>query len=246
MADPAKVVAGIEARMSATRFPGKVLKEINGVPALSFLLKRLRRSHLVDEIILATTTNKADEALIEWAQSENVPCYRGSESDVLGRVLEAHRSVGSDVVVEICGDCPFTDPEIIDQGVATFFANNCDVVSTTHVPSYADGLDVQVFKFSDLATAADETNDLLDREHVSLHFYRHPEKYRIFNMIAPASLQASEYRFLLDYPQDLEFLGDVARRLADLYGDGFTAGHLTALLQSDPDLAELARKDRWS
>src|SRR6266851_10076426 len=131
-----RIVASIEARMRSSRLPGKVLADINGVPALTRLVRRLRRCHLLDDVVLATTVNTADGALVEWAEANGVAAYRGSEEDVLARVVEAHRQMGSDVVVEVTGDCTLLDPEIIDLGVATYLANRCDVVTNVRNPSF--------------------------------------------------------------------------------------------------------------
>ena len=113
-----KIVASIEARMGSSRLPGKVLADVCGQPALTRQLRRLRRCRTIDDIILATSNSPNDNPLEQWAISENIAFHRGSEDDVLQRVVEAHRKMNSDVVVEITGDCPLLDPEIIDMGIS--------------------------------------------------------------------------------------------------------------------------------
>jgi spore coat polysaccharide biosynthesis protein SpsF len=115
-----RIVASIEARMSSSRLPGKVLLDINGEPSLTRQIRRLRQSKKVNDIVVATSTNPADDPIVSWAATENIACYRGSEDDVLLRVVEAQRFLNSDIVVEICGDTPLIDPLIIDQAISLF------------------------------------------------------------------------------------------------------------------------------
>lgn len=225
--------------MSSSRLRGKVLADVGGEPALTRLVKRLRRCRTVDDIVLATTKSAADDVLEEWAKINRVPIFRGSEEDVLARVVEAQRAADSDIVVEVTGDCPLLDPDIIDLGVETFFANDCHVVTNARVPSYPQGADVQVFRLSDLAEVAATVNDPAVREHVSLYFYEHPERYRIVHLIAPTGWKDPERRLQLDYPEDLEFIRAVYARLEPRYGDGFGVAQILALLESEPALSRL-------
>lgn len=237
-----KVVASIEARMMSSRFPGKVLADLNGRPALTRLLKRLNFSKTIDEIILATSTNPADDALEGWAKKENVRCYRGSEEDVLLRVVEANRAAKTDIIVEITGDCILTDPDVVDMGVNTFIANTCDMVTNCEKFSFPPGLYVQIFRFKDLADVEKTVKDPAVREHVSLYFYEHPEKYRIIHMMAPPNwLLDKDCRMYLDYPEDIIFLKEIYRRLEPEYGDKFGAAELVDLLRREPELMEINR-----
>src|SRR5688500_15677756 len=198
-----RVVASIEARMGSSRLPGKVLADVCGVPALGRTVRRLARCGRLDHIVLATTTAAADDVLADWAAAQGLSCHRGSEDDVLARVVGAHRAANSDIIVEITGDCTLLDPEVIDLGIETFFANDCDVVTNARIPSYPQGADVQVFRLSDLEQVARTVDEPAVREHVSLHFYEHPDRYRIVHLIAPASWQAPDLRLQLDYDEDL-------------------------------------------
>src|SRR3989344_6963298 len=115
-----RVVASVEARMNSSRLPGKVLLDINGAPALTRLVHRLRRAQLLDDIVIATTTESADDAIATWGQREGVHIFRGSHHDVLQRVVDAHADMRSDIIVEVTGDSILLDPTIIDQGVKLF------------------------------------------------------------------------------------------------------------------------------
>lgn len=234
-----KIVASIEARMNSSRFPGKVLADIQGQPALSRLLQRLRRSQYLDGIILATTISPQDDILEVWAKGENLPIYRGSEEDVLGRVLEAHRQMHSDIIVEITGDCILIDPEIVDLGIKTYLDKDCDVVSNTWEVSYPMGIDVQVFSFQALEWVAKTIEDPAVREHVSLYFYEHPEIYRMIHLQAPESRRAPDYRLMLDYPEDLQLINQIYQRLEPVYQQNFGVDEILRLLKHAPALLEI-------
>lgn len=234
-----KVVASIEARMGSSRLPGKVLADIGGVPALTRLIRRLRQCRALDEFVLATTTSPKDDELVHWAQSNDVPVFRGSEEDVLARVVGAHQMMDSDIVVEVTGDCPLLDPTVIDLGIETYFANDCDVVTNARVPSYPQGADVQVFQLKALSEVADSVWDPAVREHVSLYFYENTERYKIIHLIAPQIWKAENLRLQLDYPEDLEFIRAVYSRLEPQYGDSFAIHDILNLLKHEPALREI-------
>jgi spore coat polysaccharide biosynthesis protein SpsF len=237
----ARIIASIEARMGSSRLPGKVLADVNGKPALSRLLNRLRCCRLLDGIILATSTDPKDDDIVSWAKSEGIHYHRGSEEDVLHRVVQAQQKMNSDIVVEVCGDMTLLDYELIDQGIRTFEENDCDVVTTTCKPSYPVGVDVVVFRLKDLIWVQENICDPQVREHVSLYFFQHPEKYRIINLIAPKRYREPDKRFVLDYPEDLEFIRAVYTRLEPEFGDSFGIAEILQLLKREPKLAEINR-----
>jgi spore coat polysaccharide biosynthesis protein SpsF len=239
MRDGPRVVASIEARMGSSRLPGKVLVDVNGVPALSRLLRRLRRCEMVDDIVLATTTAPADDALERWARGEGVACHRGSEDDVLRRVVEAQRALDGEVVVEVTGDCILLDPGLIDMGVAMFHANDCDVVTNARVPGYPLGADFQVFPLALLAEVERTVDDPAVREHVSLFFYENPDRFRIIHVLPPPRWRRPEMRLQLDYPEDLEFIRAVHARLESVFGDAFGIEEIVQLVNREPALLDL-------
>ena len=223
--------------MGSSRFPGKVLADVGGRAALDHLLDRLRACQRLDDIVLATTTDARDEALETWAARVGVACFRGSEDDVLARVVGAQRLVGGEVVVEVTGDCTLLCPEIIDLGVDTFFANRCDVVSNCGaVQTFPMGADVQVFPLALLEEVERTITDPAVREHVSLHFYRHPERYRIHYLLAPAPWREPSWRLQLDYPEDLVFINAVYAALVPDHGPVFGLAEIVGLLRRRPEL----------
>lgn len=224
--------------MGSTRLPGKVLMDVAGEPALTRLARRLRRAKRIDGVVLATTDNPRDDALVRWAADEDVPCHRGSEDDVLARVVGAQRLMKADVVVEVCGDMPLLDPAVIDMAVEAFAANDCDVVTTTRRRSFPDGIDAQVFRLAHLEEVADTVADPAVREHVSLYFYQRPDRYRIRDLEAPPAWRRPDLRLVLDTAGDLDLIRAVYARLAPEYGDAFGTGEIIGLLDREPGLAQ--------
>jgi len=204
-----KIVCTIEARMTSTRLPGKVLMEAGNKTMLQILVERLKKVKLIDEIVLATTINKADDELVDHSKFLGINFYRGSEEDVMGRVIEAADSVNGELIVEITGDCPLIDYEIVEQIINTYLCNDADYVGNSHIRSYPDGMDVQVFKLETLKESAKMTNDPLDREHVTLHIRNNKEIFRQINCYAPPDLYWPELGLTLDEYNDYQLLKNI-------------------------------------
>lgn len=235
-----KIVASIEARMGSSRFPGKMMADVCGKPALARVIDRLKACQNLDGIILATTEAPKDDPLAKCASEQGIACHRGSEDDVLQRVVDAQKSMSSDVIVEITGDCILLDVDIIDQGIAMFLANDCDIVSNASKVTYPQGADVQVFRAQDLYWVAENIKDAAVREHVSLYFYENPDKYRIIHLVSPPRWAAPEQRMQLDYYEDLDFIKRVYEELEPIYGaTGFGAREILQLLRKKPEIQKI-------
>ncbi len=234
----ATVVATIEARMTSSRLPGKVMLEAAGHPMLWHLVQRLRAVPQIQEICIATTTNGADDLLAEFASEHGVRCHRGSEDDVLQRVLDAARSVGAGTIVEITGDCPIIDPEIVEQVIETYRANDCDYAANVHVRSYPDGMDTQVFDVETLARSAAMTDDPLDREHVSLHIRNHADLFRPVHIVAPRSCRWPELGLTLDESEDFDLLRNVIEHFLPQQ-PLFSCSQVVELLRDKPEWVDL-------
>jgi spore coat polysaccharide biosynthesis protein SpsF len=233
-----RVIASIEARMGSSRLPGKVLVDVCGQPALTRLWRRLKRCKTLNGIILATSFLPQDDPLENWADSEGIAIHRGSEEDVLSRVVDAQKKMCSDVVVEVTGDCTLLDPDIIDMGVNIFLNNDCDVVLS--IPGlYPGGMDVLVYRYSILEENAQTQVDPLVREHVAYYIVRHPEIYKTIRLYPPARWTAPGYRFMLDYPKDLQFIREIYNQLEPEYGDDFGIEEILALVKRRPELLEI-------
>lgn len=229
-----RVVATIEARMTSTRLPGKVLLPALGRPMLHHLVNRLRAVPSIDEIVLATTTNAADDPLIAFAKSVNLLAFRGSEEDVMARVIGAAELGKADVIVEITGDCPIIDPDLVEQTIRMFFQNDVAYASNSLVRTYPDGMDTQVFPLQALIRSAQMTNDPLDREHVSRHMCLHPEHFPRVHLIAPPSLHWPELGLTLDEQADYRLLKKIIETLG-VTNPLFSCHDTIQLLRANPD-----------
>jgi len=208
-----KIMASIEARMTSSRLPGKVLMEsLPGVSMLEYMINRVKKSNNIDDIIVATTINKEDDPIVELCKKLKVKFFRGSEDDVLLRVLNAHEHFKSDIIVELTGDCPLIDYELIDKIIDVYNNNNYDYVSNSHVRSYPDGFDVQVFSTKLLGEVSLLTKDSYDRENVSSFIYR-SERYKTFAVIAEQNLFWPELRVTLDDKGDYLLIKNIIENI---------------------------------
>lgn len=233
-----RAVITIEARMGSTRLPGKVMRPILGRPMLARMIERLRRVRRADAIVVATTTSPADQAIVDLTEELGVGVFRGSEDDVLARVLGAARAFGADLIVETTADCPLIDPQVIDQLIQTFLTNDVDYCANVLAPTYPRGLDAQVFPTRVLAEVAELTTDPADREHVSLYIYQHPERYRLLNVASGLDEAASRPRLTVDTPADYELVTRVYHKLYPAR-PAFGLADILALFQREPELATL-------
>lgn len=233
-----KIIASVEARMGSTRFPAKMTADICGMPSLGRVVQRLQRCKLLDGIVLATTDSPKDKVLTDIAKSMGIPYFCGSEEDVLLRVVEANRSVNTDIIVEITGDCVLLDPEVVDQGIKNYLYNDVDVVCNVQKLTYPQGIDVQVFSLEKLEEVEKKVKDKTAREHVSLYFYENHDKYKIFNFVAPESVSFPEYRFQLDYQEDYRFITEIYKRLLPKK-ENFGLSDIIGLLKENPELLKI-------
>ena len=188
-----RIISTIEARINSTRLPGKVMKKTNGLPMIELLVSRVRRSKLVDNIIVATSKNKSDDVLVKFLKSKKIPYYRGSENNVLQRVLEAAKKYKADIIVQLTGDNPLVDPEIIDHMLKfylnkyphlSYLTNNGFGIFSNRTVPY--GMDVQIYKLEDLINNYKNSFKKDLKEHPSLYFYREgKKKYNIKNLKMP-------------------------------------------------------------
>ena len=173
-----KVTATIQARMGSTRLPGKVMKHIGGKPMLQRQIERIQRSRLVDEIIIATSTSSLDDCIASLGDTIGVKVFRGSEDDVLGRIVELLKQYNVDVHAELIGDSPFSDPQIIDEVIGFFIKNKnkYDYVSNGTKVTYPSGMEVNVYPASVLIDVEKEiSKDDPLREHVDIHLSKNPK-----------------------------------------------------------------------
>ena len=202
------------------------------------MIDRVKRVPSIDKVIVATTTNQTDDPIVELTETLDVAWSRGSETDVMGRVLQAARAHDVDVIVELTGDCIFMDPAVVERVIQHYLAGDADYVCNFLEMTYPSGMQAQAFATDVLADAAARTDDPDDREHVSLYIYRHQERYAVENIVAPPELTAPEIQLTLDWPEDLEFLRRVHAELSsdDPY---FSVADVIGLLRRRPELLQI-------
>lgn len=167
-----KIMAITQARMGSTRLPGKVLKTIAGQTLLSIHIERILKSKRIEELLIATTLDQADDAIEKIAKEHKMPCYRGSTNDVLDRFYQAAIKYNPEWIVRITSDCPLIDAVLIDQVIDAALKTDSDYASNVLEPTFPNGTDVEVFKFSALENAWKNATLKSDREHVTPYIYR--------------------------------------------------------------------------
>lgn len=233
-----KVVAIIQARMASSRLPGKVLAEIAGRPMLWHVVERVRSVALVDLVVVATSGEPIDEAIVAFCAANKVACFRGHATDVLDRFYHAARHYGADAVVRITADCPLLDPAVVTRVIQVYQEGGFDYVTNTLRYTYPDGLDTEVFSFSALAATWREARLPAEREHVT-PYMRTSGRFRVFNVENPVDLSAHRLRWTVDEPADLAFVRAVYARLADSEPRPFGLTQVLALLAQHPQLRDI-------
>lgn len=229
-------VALVQARMSSSRLPGKVLKEINGKPMIAWVVERTRLAKSVDYVAVATTTDAADDAVEAWCRESQTACYRGSMFDVLDRFYQAARLYAADIVVRVTADCPVIDPGVIDETVAAFHAQGADFAANRLPPpwgrTYPIGLDTEVCLFSALERAWKEAREAHEREHVMPYLYDTPGRFKIYQLNTTPDY--GSLRWTVDTPEDLDFIRRVFEYLPDK--ENFSWLDVLAVTQAHPEL----------
>ena len=232
-----KTVAIVQARSGSTRLPAKVLLPLLGEPMLTRVMRRTARATRVDAVVVATTTDEGDDAIVELGEREGWPVERGSVDDVLDRYVVAARAHDADVIVRITSDCPLIDPAVIDETIAAFMESECDYASNALEPrTFPRGLDVEVIAREALLRAWDDDADPAWREHVTPYIYRHPELFRL--RAVASSDDRSEQRWSVDTAEDYEL---VRRIYAALGRDDFGWRDALAVVDGHPDWLALNR-----
>ena len=208
MAKKLKVLAIIQARMGSKRFPSKIMAELCEMPMIEVLVRRLQRAKLLDQIVVATTTESSDDVLCKWLKNNNLEYFRGSENDVLDRFYRCAKVYQPNVIVRITADDPLKDPEIIDQAISDFLSFvDVDYYSNTLQPTFPEGLDIELFTFEALQRAHECAALSSEREHVTPYIWKHPEKFSIKGFEMEQDL--SHWRWTVDKPVDLIFIQSV-------------------------------------
>lgn len=204
-----KTLAIIQARVSSSRLPGKVIKEISGKTLIEIMSERVKHSEMIEQLILATSLDSSDNDLINVCHKIRLPYFRGSLDDVLERFYKAAEPYMPEFVVRLTGDCPLMDPIVIDSAVKVISDSDYDYVSNTLNPTFPDGIDVEVFKFSALRKAYLKACLPSEREHVTPYIWKN-STFKGGNIFKSFSLEnpvdCSNYRLTVDYHNDLNVI----------------------------------------
>lgn len=227
------ILAILQARVSSSRLPGKVLKPILGVPMLMRQIERVRRARRIDRILVATSEHASDDPIAGLCDRNGINCSRGSLDDVLDRFYRAASEFGPDQVVRLTGDCPLSDPNLIDEVISFHLSGGFDYTSNALEPTFPDGLDAEVFRFSCLERAWSEARLPSQREHVTPFIYGQPEVFKIGSYKGTADL--SFLRWTVDEILDFELVTRVYEALypAD---PNFTTADILSFLEQNPEL----------
>jgi spore coat polysaccharide biosynthesis protein SpsF len=225
-------LAILQARMSSTRLPGKVMRPILGEPMIGRQIERLRRTRRLDGLVVATSTEAGDDVIDAYVREIGVDCYRGALDDVLGRFMGALASAGNPkTFVRLTADCPLADWRLIDRCIEAHAAAGADYTHTTSGWTFPKGLDVEVCETAALARADAEGRGAYDREHVTPFIYGHPALFRIERLTRDPPLR---YRWTVDTPEDFAFVTAVYEALYPT-NPAFTSEDVLAWQGAHPD-----------
>jgi spore coat polysaccharide biosynthesis protein SpsF len=233
-----KVAAIIQARMNSTRLPGKILYKVLDITLLAFQIERLRSASLIDEIIIATTTNAVDEPIVDLCRKLGVAYYRGSELDVLTRYYETAAAFKADVIVRLTSDCPVIDPFTVDRVISHFLfqSANVDYVSNILKRSYPRGMDTEVFSIKALRIAQHQATHMHDREHVTPYIFTNPERFRLGSIEYLSN--ESHHRWTVDTIEDFQLISKIIETLYPSKPN-FTLEDMLVLLKEHPEWSKI-------
>lgn len=200
----------IQARAGSTRFPGKVLADLGGRPVLAFMLDRLRDLQ-VRHMVVATSTETADDEVAEVAETAGADVVRGPEDDVLARYALTVERYPCDAVIRLTADCPVADPSVVRTAIDRMEANPVDFLSNTLIRTFPDGLDVEIVSDAALKEAAAKATDPFEREHVVPYIYRRPESFSLAGFRTVPNL--AHLRWTIDSRGDLDHVRDLIEGL---------------------------------
>lgn len=240
------VDAVLRARATSTRLPGKTLLEAAGKTMLEHTVNRVSAARRIDRVVVATTESPEDDAIGRLCERIGVPSFRGSETDVLGRVHDCAKLFGMEHVAHFGADNPLVDPAICDEVIDVYLAGDWDYVTNNYPPTFPDGLEVEVTSFAVLETIAAEATDARHREHLLTYVWDHPERFRIRNVERSPAL--NHERWTLDAPEDVPLVTAVLEALAPVnpeFGLADVLEYLDARPELRPPPASQAERYDW-
>jgi len=233
------VNAILQARFSSSRLPGKVLKKIVNKPMLALQIERIKKATLIEKIIVATSIEQSDDAIVQLCKELNVEYYRGSLTDVLARFYQTAQKFPSDHIVRLTGDCPLIEARIIDQVIKLHLKQKADYTSNCATPCLPDGLDVEVFTYKALKQSWLQAEKPSEREHVTQYIRNNSELFNLVDYQYFPNL--SKHRWTVDEPEDFKLINKIYQ---NLYHNkvNFTMEDVLNLLEQQPSLLKINDK----
>jgi spore coat polysaccharide biosynthesis protein SpsF len=237
------IITVIQARISSSRLPGKVMLPILEKPLLLRMLERVRNSKLSGKIIIATSTNNDDDMIESLCRENEITCFRGNLTDLLDRHYQVGKFYNADAVVKIPSDCPLIDPHIIDRVIKYYIDHEeYDYVSNLHPATYPDGNDVEIFSFQVLEHAWRDATKNFEREHTTPFIWEHQDTFKVGNVEWETGLDmSSALRFTIDYEEDYRFIKKVYEELYE-QNPNFGLNDILNLIEQKPEIGEINHK----
>lgn len=231
----------IQARCSSTRLPNKVLKNLCGKSQLQRVIERVQMAKLVDEVMVVTSIDKSNLPILKLGADIGVRVGVGSEDDVLDRYYQTARLIKPEYVIRITGDCPLVDPGLIDMAIAQM-NEDTDYCGNAASATFADGLDIEIIKYSALERSWKEAAHTFEREHVTQYIIRHQELFKYMDFISPIG-DFGNQRWTVDEPEDFEFVERIYRHFMEEEGtEYFGYKDILGFLKNHPEIMAINRK----
>lgn len=199
-----RTLAILQARMSSSRLPGKVMMEVNGKPMIYWQIKRILEAKSVNKLVVATSIDPTDDVLEDFLKANSVEVHRGSLDNVLSRFNGAADNYLCDALIRLTGDCPLVMPKLIDEMVERFYELDVDYLSNTLEPTFPDGLDVEILNPKALKMLESYKLEEKELEHVTYGVYTRPQIFKLSNFVN--SFDQSSERWTVDHREDLDFI----------------------------------------
>ena len=229
-----KPVVIIQVRMGSTRLPGKVLKKLNGITVLESLLNQLNYSKLLNDKIIATTSNLEDDVIVNFCKSKEIKCFRGSQDDVLDRYYNCAKKFSINTILRITSDCPLMDPQVVDDVIDFYLKNSYDYVNNFHKRTYPYGNDVEIFSLKVLEKVWEKATKPSEREHVTPYIYNNPDEFSLGWIENKENL--SEFHWTIDRKEDLIFVQNIFKKISKR---PMFMKDIIDVIKDDPSLLEI-------
>ena len=230
------IIAILQTRMGSSRFPNKVLRKIKGKTLLELYTNRVKKSQLVNKIVIATTKKSEDDIIKKIATKLGLECFRGSENDLLDRYYQCAKKYHADVVVRLTPDDPFVDYQVVDRAIQIYMDNQVDFVTNHFDPTYPEGLDIEVYSINALEKSWQEAKLLSEREHVFPYIQNNQNQFKIINF--KQEQDYSHLRWTIDYECDYEMTKVIYDYLYDKKPI-FLQEDILQILDKHPEISEM-------